>query len=272
MIGVRAWGVGGRVVDAGVPGRGWLGASRGGAVDLESYTLADRLLGNTSGTQQFETSGGLVVELTAPAMLVQTGAVVELAVDGGPPLGWGSPVVLPAGCTVRIGRLIDGARAYVAVRGGLVGAGARFAVGPDPQTPAAGHPAARRPPRTEIAVWPGPRVDWFDDDALRLLTNATYVVTTTSPVGTRLAGPALTRAVQDELPSEGMVEGAVQVPPDGQPIVMLAGHPTTGGYPVIAVVDPADVAHLAQAAPGTEIRFRPAPGSVRAVLSPANSR
>ena len=59
----------------------------------------------------------------------------------------------------------------------------------------------------------------------------------------------------DELPSEGLVEGAVQVPPDGNPIVMLADHPTTGGYPVIAVVDPADIAAVAQAAPGTTLRF-----------------
>ncbi|HNJ98305.1 MAG TPA: hypothetical protein PLV13_09285 [Ilumatobacteraceae bacterium] len=61
-----------------------------------------------------------------------------------------------------------------------------------------------------------------------------------------------------ELPSEGLVEGAVQVPPDGQPIVMLADHPTTGGYPVVAVVDPADLAVLAQSPPGAHVRFHPA--------------
>jgi allophanate hydrolase subunit 2 len=75
-------------------------------------------------------------------------------------------------------------------------------------------------------------------------------------VGARLSGPALVRSRHEELPSEGLVEGAIQVPPDGQPIVMLADHPTTGGYPVIAVVDPADLRHVAQAAPGTTLRFR----------------
>ena len=81
------------------------------------------------------------------------------------------------------------------------------------------------------------------------------IVTDTSRVGTRFGGEPLRRSRLDELPSEGMVEGAVQVPPDGLPIVMLADHPTTGGYPVIAVVDPADISVVAQAAPGTTLRF-----------------
>jgi allophanate hydrolase subunit 2 len=257
MIRVTSWGVGGRVVDGGRPGRAWLGASRGGAVDPASYALADRLLGNPAATRQFEIAGGLAFEVDAPTMIVLTGAVAEVTVVGGPALGWGVPVVLPAGATVRVGRLIDGARAYLAVRGGLMGGGDdTFAVGPDPGTAAAEHPAARRPTPTEIDVWPGPRGDWFTDDARRLLTDATFEVTATSPVGTRLSGPVLARSRHDELPSEGMVEGAVQVPPDGQPIVMLAGHPTTGGYPVIAVVDSAHLPRIAQAAPGTRIRFR----------------
>ena len=80
----------------------------------------------------------------------------------------------------------------------------------------------------------------------------------TSSVGARLLGPVLARSVTGELPSEGMVEGAVQVPPDGQPIVMLADHPVTGGYPVIGVVDPADLWEVAQAAVGSTLRFRTA--------------
>jgi allophanate hydrolase subunit 2 len=59
----------------------------------------------------------------------------------------------------------------------------------------------------------------------------------------------------DELPSEGLLEGAIQVPPDGRPIVMLADHPATGGYPVIAVVDQADLGLVAQRPAGTSIRF-----------------
>lgn len=264
MIHVHAWGIGGRVVDAGRPGMAWLGASRGGAVDLDSYALADRLLGNPTGTLQFETSGGLVIAVDTPTMVVVTGAVADVSVHDGPPIGWGSPVVLPAGASLRVGRLLDGARTYVAVRGGLVPPGDRFRIGPDPTTPAAEHPAARRPPRTEITVWPGPRADWFSDAAWAALCSGAFTVTATSRVGTRLAGPMLERVRHDELPSEGTIEGAVQVPPDGNPIVFLADHPTTGGYPVIAVVDPADIPHVAQAAPGTVLRFRcssPRPGT-----------
>jgi allophanate hydrolase subunit 2 len=255
MIHVRSWGIGGRVVGPGTPGRAWLGASRGGAVDLASFTLANRLVGNPESARSFESSGGLHFTVDSPTMVVVTGAIVEMSVTHGPPLGWGNPVALPAGAEVRITRLLDGARAYVAVRGGLVPDGDDLRVGPDPQSPAADHIAPRRTPATEIRVWPGPRLDWFTDDAWSTLTSQEFVVTTTSAVGTRLDGPLLERRRLDELPSEGLVEGAVQVPPDGHPIVMLAGHPTTGGYPVIAVVDPADIGAVAQAAPGSAIRF-----------------
>ena len=73
--------------------------------------------------------------------------------------------------------------------------------------------------------------------------------------GVRLEGPTLERGRPGEIPSEGMVAGAVQVPPDGQPIVLLRNHPTTGGYPVVAVVDDLGVDLLAQAAPGAVVRF-----------------
>ena len=80
-------------------------------------------------------------------------------------------------------------------------------------------------------------------------------------VGLRLAGPVLSRARADELPSEGLVLGAVQVPPSGQPIVFLADHPVTGGYPVVAVVVGADVDRAAQLVPGQPVRFRRTPGA-----------
>ncbi len=256
MIRVTSWGIAGGVVDGGMPGRAWLGASRGGAVDTASLALANRLVGNAEHAAAFESSGGLTFTVDTPAMVALTGAVAEVVGAGGPPIGWGSPVVLPTGATLRIARLLDGARTYLAVRGGLVGTADHWSTGEDPGTPAAEHAAPRRPPATEVTVWPGPRVDWFSAEAWAQLCSATFTVTVTSRVGARLAGPRLDRVCHDELPSEGMVEGAVQVPPDGNPIVFLADHPTTGGYPVIAVVDAADIPHLAQAAPGTTIRFR----------------
>ncbi|MGZ0238062.1 allophanate hydrolase subunit 2 family protein, partial [Streptomyces sp. CPS1] len=103
-----------------------------------------------------------------------------------------------------------------------------------------------------------PRVDWFTARAVRDLTTRAYRVSPASNrIGLRTEGPALERARDAELPSEGMVLGAVQVPPDGRPVVFLADHPTTGGYPVIAVVRPIDLAAAAQAVPGTPVRFVP---------------
>ena len=103
-----------------------------------------------------------------------------------------------------------------------------------------------------LSVRLGPRDDWFE--VAGLFAEAYTVTPLSNRVGCRLAGTALTRTQAGELPSEGVVLGAVQVPADGQPLIFLADHPTTGGYPVIGVVD--DVAPLAQARPGTTVRFR----------------
>lgn len=103
---------------------------------------------------------------------------------------------------------------------------------------------------------PGPRDDWFTPAAVRAFTSHPYRVSAASNrIGLRTEGPALERARTCELPSEGVVLGAVQVPPDGRPVVFLADHPTTGGYPVIAVVCAADLPAAAQAVPGTPVRF-----------------
>jgi allophanate hydrolase subunit 2 len=107
-----------------------------------------------------------------------------------------------------------------------------------------------------LRITVGPRDDWFTKEALSLLTSRPYDVTPASDrVGLRLSGPALDRRMRGELPSEGMVEGALQVPPDGQPVLFLADHPVTGGYPVVAVVEPADVPLAGQARPGEQLRF-----------------
>jgi allophanate hydrolase subunit 2 len=107
----------------------------------------------------------------------------------------------------------------------------------------------------------GPRDDWFSNPAD--LASGEWVVSPQSNrVGVRLdrtlvdPGPALRRRDSRELPSEGVVLGAIQVPPGGQPVLFLADHPVTGGYPVIAVVERADIDRAAQARPGQRIRFR----------------
>ena len=115
--------------------------------------------------------------------------------------------------------------------------------------PPAGEPA-------ELRVIPGPRDDWFGPGALELLYSASYAVTPASDrTGLRLDGPALPRASPGELPSEGVVTGALQVPHGGRPILLLADHPVTGGYPVIAVVTSADIGLAAQLRPGARLRF-----------------
>lgn len=221
----------------------WLGKGRGGAVDLESLMLANRLVGNSVFASGYESSGGLTLQFGEPTAIAITGAVAEIGVTDGPPVGWGSAVLLPGGSVLRIGRLLDGARVYIGVRD-------RAAAG-QPLTEA----VPRATPATTLGLWPGPRRDWFAGAAWDALCGSVFTVSATSRVGARLAGQVLDRCRTGELPSEGLIEGAVQVPPDGQPIVMLADHPTTGGYPVIAVVDPADIRHIAQAAIGTDVRF-----------------
>jgi allophanate hydrolase subunit 2 len=117
-------------------------------------------------------------------------------------------------------------------------------------------PVSPLPEVPRLRIVPGPRDDWFTEEAIRALTRGTYEVSPMSNrVGVRLEGPRVERAAAGELPSEGMVTGAVQVPPDGRPIIFLADHPTTGGYPVIAVVLSADVPLAAQLRPGQRLRF-----------------
>lgn len=178
-----------------------------------------------------------------------------------------------------IGAARSGVRSYLAVSGGVAVdpvLGSRSTdllsgLGPPPLTdgtvlplgrPAHLHarvdvvPHPAPPSELVLRVTLGPRDDWFTDTALRTLTRHPYAVSSASNrIGLRTEGPALERARAGELPSEGMVLGAVQVPPDGCPVVFLADHPTTGGYPVIAVVHPSDLPDAAQATPGTPVRF-----------------
>jgi allophanate hydrolase subunit 2 len=126
----------------------------------------------------------------------------------------------------------------------------------------AAQPRADEPTRSgagpvELRAMAGPRDDWFSGDALGALADGTYVVSPASNrTGLRLSGPALRRGRPGELLSEGVATGSLQVTHDGQPILLLADHPTTGGYPVIAVVVTADLGRAAQLRPGQQIRFQ----------------
>jgi biotin-dependent carboxylase-like uncharacterized protein len=267
------------IQDLGRPGHAHLGVGRSGAVDRPSLRLANRLVGNPEGAAGLElTFGGLALRATESITVALTGAPCD-AVAGGRGRDLFAPLALAAGEILEIGMPSRGVRTYLAVRGGIdcepvLGSRATDLLshlGPDPLRDgdelSVGRPDGDVPgvdvaPVRQLAdepvlrVVPGPRADWFAPDALAVLGRTRYEVTSSSDrVGVRLDGPPLTRARTDELPSEGMVEGAVQVPPDGQPVIFLADHPVTGGYPVIAVVHPEDIAVAAQLRPGQPVRF-----------------
>jgi biotin-dependent carboxylase-like uncharacterized protein len=264
------------VQDLGRPGWAHLGVPRSGALDAPAATLAQRLVGNDSGAAGLEVLlGGLAVASEGGVWVAVTGAPCEVTVDGRP-RDFAAPVWLPPGGVLRLGRPASGLRSYVAFAGGIAVEpvlGSRSTdtlgrVGPAPVAAgdvlpvgeASGSPAAvdTSRPRTPgpLRLRPGPRADRVAGDALELLCATSYAVSPDSDrIGLRLVGDPLPLARTDELPSEGMVLGAVQVPPGGLPVVFLADHPTTGGYPVVAVVEPDDLWLCAQLRPGESVGF-----------------
>ncbi|MEW5534470.1 biotin-dependent carboxyltransferase family protein [Streptomyces virginiae] len=273
------------VQDGGRPGHAHLGVPRSGALDTAAYALANRLLGNPPDAAVLETTlDGVSLRAAAPTVVAVTGAPCPVRISGRP-VAWGAPVRLPAGAELEVGRAESGLRSYVAVRGGLavppvlgsrstdllsglgppvLSAGMTLPVGPPgpdpmPGADAYGLPAA--PAELLLPLRPGPRADWFTGASLAGLWRSAFRVSPSSNrIGLRTeGGPALVRARAGELPSEGMVLGAVQVPPDGLPVVFLADHPVTGGYPVVGVVGPGPALDAAaQARPWTPVRFVPA--------------
>ncbi|BDH04963.1 MULTISPECIES: biotin-dependent carboxyltransferase family protein [Streptomyces] len=269
------------VQDRGRPGHAHLGVPRSGALDPPSAALVNRLAGNSPDAAVLETTlDGCAVRARSSVTVAVGGAPCPVTV-GGRPAPWGAPVRVPAGEVLEVGTAVAGVRTYVAVSGGVAVEpvlGSRSTdllsgLGPPPLTDGTvlplGAPAGP-PARTDTApqpappaelvlrITPGPREDWFTPRALSDLTTVAYRVSPASNrIGLRTEGPTLERSRAGELPSEGMVLGAVQVPPDGHPLIFLADHPTTGGYPVPAVVHPADLAGAAQARPGTPLRFVP---------------
>lgn len=266
------------VQDEGRPGHAHLGVPTAGALDGPALRLANRLVGNDRAAAGLEiTVSGCRVRLHRTTIVAVTGAEpTKIRVDGrgADP---GVPVPVPAGAVLDIGPARTGVRTYLAVAGGVdvpPVLGSRSTdtlsgLGPAPLKdgdtlpigPAAG-PAApvwfttSEPRRPRLRVVLGPRDDWFTAEAIETLTSATWTVSVKSNrVAARLEGPKLTRSNTDELPSEGLVLGAVQVPAGGEPLVFLADHPTTGGYPVIGVVHPDDLPLLAQCRPGAELRM-----------------
>jgi biotin-dependent carboxylase-like uncharacterized protein len=268
------------VQDRGRPGLAQLGVPPSGAADQWSLELGRRLVGNDPGAAALEaTLIGPALRFTAPALVVLTGAEPDATVSGRP-LERGLSIEVPAGGLLELGRCRDGVRAYISVRGGFAieeTLGSRShdlltGLGPPPLRdgdvlPVGPEPAARPDPfagvsrawagEPTLSVRPGPRDDWFPPEALEVLTSTAWRVGLASNrVGIRLEGPRLARLDRGELLSEGVVTGAIQVPPSGQPILLGPDHPTTGGYPVLAVVVAADLSLAGQLAPGSSVQFR----------------
>ncbi|WP_245596417.1 biotin-dependent carboxyltransferase family protein [Nocardioides alkalitolerans] len=285
-VGLRVRRVGGPtyVEDRGRTGQAGIGVGRSGAADRAAHALANRAVGNAPGAAALEvTLGGLELEVTGDGVLwlCVTGAPVTVEV-GGREVGAGAVVAARAGDVVRLGTSPRGLRSYLAVRGGIdapVTLGSRShdvlaGLGPAPLADGdelavgddvAGEPLVEAVPlpalgagAVELRVVRGPRDDWVDDvDAL--VTGSWTTSSRSNRVGVRLERDEglLAPAHGDrQLPSEGACRGAVQVPPSGEPVVFLADHPVTGGYPVVAVVVDADVDLAAQVRPGEEVRFR----------------
>ena len=269
------------VEDLGRAGLASLGVGRSGAADRCSHALGARLLGQDPRLASLEaTLGGLAVRAHGSVTAVLTGAPSDATLDGSP-VGHAAPFLLRAGQTLRLGRPRSGLRTYLSVRGGIAVSpvlGSRSTdvlsgLGPPPLAAGdlvpVGEPSGQ--PHVDVApvrlpdpgavtlrATAGPRAGWLA--SLDSLTATVWTVSEQSDrVGVRLLGPGLERhpsARTAELPSEGVVRGAVQVPPGGQPVVFLSDHPVTGGYPVVAVVVEADIDLAAQLVPGQELVFR----------------
>ncbi|MGV9271004.1 5-oxoprolinase subunit C family protein [Kitasatospora sp. NPDC003701] len=267
------------VQDLGRRGVAHLGVPRAGALDEPALHAANRLVGNEPGTAALETTlGGVALRAHGPVVVAVTGAPSAVRVNGRT-AAWGAAVAVPDGALLEVGAATHGVRGYLAVAGGIavppvlgsrsadllsglgpapLAAGDVLPVGPPPPLRPAPDLVPLPAPPTELVLRLrlGPRTDWFAPQSVARLARDHYrVAPASNRIALRTEGPPVGRAVGGELPSEGMVLGAVQIPPDGRPVVFLADHPTTGGYPVVGVVPPADLAAAAQARPGTPLRF-----------------
>lgn len=292
---VEAPGLQSLVQDLGRPGLGDLGVSPSGAADQRAARQANRLAGNDPEAAVVENLlGGLAVRARGDQVLAVAGAPAGLEIRDAtrallrhPALH--TPFALLDGETLTIGAPSAGVRNYLGVRGGLDvppvlgsrSSDSMSGIGPAPLAPGTFLPVAAvtgvRPVGIPEEAMPGggavpllrvtlgPRDDWFALEAIKVLTGQQWLVTGQSNrIGVRLAPPGagspeqgrtLERSREGELPSEGTVAGALQVPPDGHPVLFLADHPVTGGYPVIAVVVPEDLPLAGQLPPGQHVRF-----------------
>lgn len=291
MIEVLAPGLYTTVQDAGRPGLQHYGLAVQGAADVAALILGNRLVGNEPGAAALEvTLLGPTLRFHGETAVAVTGADLGATLNQRPlPVGWAALVRPGDVLAFRGGR--RGCRAYICVAGGIDVQAVRGSRSTDPLAGIGGLPArpgqplqvgdhlpvgspavdpsrvaGRRlrwtfvPDRFVARVVPGTQEDYFPAEALQAFFAAEYTITPASDrMGLRLDGPPVPRQQQEVL-SEGQPLGAVQILPNGLPIVLLAGRATAGGYPKLGVVVSPDVALLAQARPGDRVRFQPIGG------------
>jgi KipI family sensor histidine kinase inhibitor len=275
------------VQDQGRAGHRRSGVSGAGPMDHRAHAAANRAVGNPEGAAALEcTVSGPTLVFHAPVWIAlagaDLGAVLERADLGSWPMPLGPAVLARPGNVLRFTGRRAGCRATHALGGGIDvplvlgsrstalqaefgGLGGRklaegdwLRLGPAPGRPGDPAPTAGAAGRSvTVRVVAGPQADLFPPASReRFLAEPWRLGPTSDRVGCRLEGPVLAHSGRGEILSDGMVPGSVQVPPDGQPIVMMADAPTTGGYPKIATVVSSDLAALAQLVPGEgEVRF-----------------
>ncbi len=269
------------IQDLGRVGSAHLGVSGSGAADRRAHTLANRLVANPDDRATIEvTFGGFAARVGGGDLCIAvTGADADPNVNG-TPFGVNSIHRLCDGDVISLGTPRAGVRSYLAARGGIdvePVLGSRSydvlsAIGPLPLQAGtalpigehtADYPQLEQAPvaainehLVEVKVVPGPREDWLaDPDAV---VHTVWMASDRSDrVGMRLQGSPLHHRTPDrQLPSEGLTRGAIQVPPNGLPVILGPDHPVTGGYPVVGVVIDEDVDKVAQIRPGQYVRLQ----------------
>lgn len=269
--------------------RGWAryGIPPSGPMDAVAFAAANTLVGNEPGSAALEiTLSGPVLRIWRDGLIAVCGVDFELQVGRLPVPTWHA-VFTRAGNLIQFGTRRHGARAYLAISGGIatppflgsratylpgsfgglngraLQAGDRIPLGQSSirdfiTRAGTAWPTHRRPPYTPsptVRVVLGPQEEAFTAEATTCFLDSAYEITPDADrMGIRLRGAAI-QASPTGIVSDGIVTGSVQVPPDGQPIVMMVDHQTTGGYPKIATVIRADLPLLAQALPGAQVRF-----------------
>lgn len=280
------------VQDLGRFGQTGQGVSSAGALDQGAFRAANRIVGNPVGAACLEIAlGGFSFEISGPGVMALTGAPCPVAIQDAKgrvtEASSYQPISLEAGDRVTLGFAARGARSYLAFRGGIhvvpvlgsastdtlavvgpepVGLGAVLAIGTSERSlspvslteaPAFDCPAPGEIVTLDVVM--GPRSDWFTEHGIDTLSSQVFEVTPQSNrVGIRLSGAEpLERKDKAELPSEGTATGAIQVPHSGQPVLFLADHPLTGGYPVIGTVAEYHLDLAGQIPVNAKIQFRP---------------